>query len=170
MVASCKTRRNPRTRRCVDVNGKIGRHLVGRPRWCDSIRNVRSGRCVLRKKSSTHSLKRRNSKADNLKLTAICVPNNFKALAERCSCIKHWRAGTKLGSGAYGKVYHAVKMPNTGTKYALKIQKYDKYAKAELAYLKLRKQRSPVDAAWTCKEKLTILDKLCNAAESLTAG
>ena len=90
------------------------------------------------------------------------MPRDFKNLAERCVCNNSILKGTKLRAGAYGSVYHVVRSGNT--RYALKIQKNNAYAKAEInAYMQLANLKvTPIMyAAWTCKGKAyIILEKL----------
>lgn len=156
---------NPKTQRCVDVNGEIGRHILGRPKMCDSVRN-KSGRCILKKTRSKKSKKANKSKkakkSQNQDLIRICIPRKFEDLANKCACNQKWLRKTKLGSGAYGKVYKACRYSQC--EYAVKVQKYDAYAKAEInAYLSNVKLKvmPKLHAAWVCRDKLyMILDRL----------
>lgn len=200
MNQSCDTRRNPSSNRCVLMNGKIGKHLIGRPRRCDTVINTKTSRCVLRKKKNTkhktpekrnenktkktkkitkHKTPKKTKKKTKKKttkdkktksvhkITTICVPRKFEDLAHRCACKKKWLMDKKLGSGAYGKVYKACRSGNT--EYAVKIQKYDKFAKAEVqAYLSLTgtKLTPKLHAAWICKGKMyLVLDKVVECSK-----
>lgn len=70
---TCKTQVNSHTSRCVLVDGKIGKHIVGRPKLCDTVVNGYTGRCVLRRtctpylKDKNKSLKKYVSKKANNK-------------------------------------------------------------------------------------------------------
>jgi hypothetical protein len=178
----CTSRRNPKTNRCVLSSGKIGRHIVGRPKSCNTIINKQTNRCVLKskkrntkskkrntksKKRNTKSKKRntkskkRNTKSEN-KIIPLCLPNKFEPLSEKCACNKQWLKKSKLGKGAYGAVYKACHYKDCN--YAVKIQKNDRYAKAEYeAYTMLKgKGITPkLHAAWLCKNKMyLVIDRL----------
>lgn len=51
----CKTRENPSTGRCVNFDGKIGKHIVGRPKLCDTVENTSTKRCVLKRRCTPHA-------------------------------------------------------------------------------------------------------------------
>lgn len=182
-MRSCETRRNPWSNRCVLMNGSIGKHIIGRPVRCDTVINTNTSRCVLRKnfkkqtpkKSKKTTEKKKSMKKKVLrketqnKINAICLPKKFENLAQRCACNKKWiyRVSKNLGSGAHGKVYGACRSGDC--EYAVKVQKYDKYAKAEIqAYLSLvgTHLTPKLYAAWICKGKAYIvLEKLVKCSK-----
>ena len=81
---------------------------------------------VSRRRQSRKSRKSRQPR-HSLNMREICMPRDFKNLAESCVCNESIVTGTKLGSGAYGSVYHVVRSGNT--RYALKVQKNNAYIK-----------------------------------------
>ena len=84
------------------------------------------------------------------------MPRRLRELANKCICNKHILVGTKIGAGGFGSVYNVV----GHTKYVVKIQKNDAYAKAEIdAYMRLAslKVTPKMYAAWTCRGKAYIL-------------
>ena len=179
----CITRVNPSTKRCVLRHGKIGRHLVGRPKSCPSVINPKTNRCIrkdgklhrkISKKSSKKSKKSKKSSKKSIKkplhpkIEPICVPEKFQDIANRCACKKQWIIKKHIGSGAYGKVYGAcfIKHKQKICEYAVKIQKYDRFGRAEInAYLDFKKlninkqiQVAPkFYAAWICRNKIYIV-------------
>ena len=196
---SCKTQRNPSSKRCVLSDGFIGKHIVGRPILCDTVRNPKTNRCILRtnaspsilRKGSTRKAKsKRNSKTKRKTkskakskpkskpkgksirkvrmhvtkndIECLHVPKAFEELAEKCACNDVWLKKTKLGSGAFGKVYRACKYKDCN--YVVKVQKNDAFAQSELnAYMALQKSRviPKLFAAWTCKGKMyLVLERL----------
>jgi len=95
-------------------------------------------------------------------LECLHVPKAFEDLAEKCACNDVWLKKTKLGSGAYGKVYRACKYKDCN--FVVKVQKNDAFAKSEIqAYMALQKSRlvPKLFAAWTCKGKMyLVLERL----------
>lgn len=192
----CASRRNPDSKRCVLMKGNIGRHILGRPKRCDTIVNPVTSRCVLRrttkkrnsnkntkskKNKSTKKNKNRSKKNKKSKLSisrkknaliSICLPKKFEHLANECACNKVWLQKSKIGSGAFGKVYKVCRSGNT--KYVVKVQPNDKFAQAELkAYLALSKKgiTPKLHAAWICKNKMYIvLEKLKECNFTLGSG
>ena len=174
---SCKTQVNTPTSRCVLVDGKIGKHIVGRPKLCDTVLNTSTKRCVLRQNCSPHpknkSKKNISKKGEKVKeaqkaecakkkskqkITPLCLPKKFEELANKCACNKEWIKGTKLGSGAYGTVHRCCK--SGVCEYAIKKQKYDAAGKAEIeAYLSINKLNiaPKLYAAWVCRGQLYIV-------------
>ena len=184
-MTRCKSRRNPKTQRCVVMSGKIGRHIIGRPKLCDSILNSRTKRCVLRKASRQNAVaSRKKAAAASAKASKKVVESRRKVDRSRAHnqpaesvrglheiylaptfrgfppnyIARNDLKGTKLGSGAFGSVYQVVQSGNV--KYAMKIQPNNRYAKAEIdAYIKLSNSRvtPKLFAAWTYKNKAYIV-------------
>ena len=177
----CETRVNSKTSRCVLKKGKIGRHLIGRPKVCDSVFNSKTKRCILkngvlnkkiaeakRSKAKKSNAKKSNAKksvrkasakrkASAHKLLSLCVPTKFEDIANKCACGKKWLIREPLGSGQYGKVYGACLVNDC--RYAVKVQKFDAYGKAEVnAYMHFKARKIRVGpkfhAAWVCRNKL----------------
>ena len=94
-----------------------------------------------------------------MSIRTYCLPRKFEDLADRCTCNSFFqRKGKRLGAGSFGKV-HLVS-DKQRNQYAMKVQKFDKYAKAELnAYLDLKttKLTPKLFAAWTCKGYLYLV-------------
>ena len=194
----CNTRINNKTNRCVLRDGEIGRHLIGRPKNCDSVLNHKTNRCILKngvlnkkiaeakkskakksnakkakksnaKKSKAKSAKKSVRKASAHKLLSLCVPTKFEDIANKCACRKKWLIKEALGSGQYGKVYGACLVNDC--RYAVKVQKFDAYGKAEVnAYMHFKARKIRVGpkfhSAWVCRNKLYIVlerMKKCNA-------
>ena len=170
----CKTQVNNSTGRCVNVNGNIGKHIVGRPKWCDTVQNTSTKRCILRRRCTPHPTKYKSKKTpkSNMikknKIIPLCLPKKFEDLAEKCACNKTWVKHTKLGSGAYGIVHRACKSGMCD--YAIKKQKYDAQGKAEVqAYLSINKLKiaPKLFAAWVCRGKLYIvIEKLVKCKQN----
>lgn len=179
---SCNTRINPKTNRCVLSKGLVGKHIRGRPKLCRTVRNPETNRCVYpssrkkskpkgksKKKSNQKNQKnqkkskkktpfRKDAQRNQSKINPICVPAKFKTLADSCLCNADWKRKGKVGSGAFGKVYQVCKVKDC--KYVMKVQKFDKYGKAELeAYMSLQGTRltPKLFAAWTCKGYLYLV-------------
>jgi len=138
-------------------NGRISRHIIGRPKKCHTHYNARTKRCVLSSKSAK---KTKTQKRTNRKKTPelICVPTKFKDLVENCACNSQWQRKQKIGSGDFGQVYRACAVD--GCDYVMKVQKFDKFAKAELhTYLGLKDLRvaPKLYAAWRCRGMLYIV-------------
>ena len=172
---SCETQVHPPTSRCVLINGKIGKHIVGRPKLCDTVLNTSTRRCVLRRTCTPHpkykskkneskknipksTRKYVSNKSKQQKITPLCLPKKFEDLAIKCACNKKWFKSTKLGSGTYGTVHRACK--SGVCNYAIKKQKYDATGKAEIqAYLGINKLiiASKLYAAWVCGGQLYIV-------------
>ena len=118
---SCKTQVNTPTGRCVLVDGKIGKHIVGRPKLCDTVLNTYTRRCVLGRNCTPHPKHNgkknmpkstRNNKKKTQKevknkntnnIIPLCLPRKFEDLANKCACNKEWIKRTKLGSGDSGR-------------------------------------------------------------------
>ena len=166
----CRSRRNPETDRCVDMDGRIGRHIIGRPIRCDTIRNTK-GRCVMRNSSRKRnyskaqkiSKKRKKRKTPRKSIKELtCIPRKFEGLVHNCECISRWKRLTNIGSGAYGTAYHACTIGNSkDCEYVVKVQPYNATAKRELdAYMRLKKKTDIVPklhAAWLCGKKLYLV-------------
>jgi thiamine kinase-like enzyme len=169
----CNTQFNPQTKRCVLKKGGVGQHILGRPKKCNTRYNPQTKRCILSsktiKKKSTKkksakkkSAKKRTKVNKKDKIDAICLPKKFEDLAKQCACNSQWKRKEKVGSGAFGKAYRvcAVDGFDGRCEYVMKVQKYDRFAKAELqAYLGLKELRVTPKfyAAWRCRDMLYIV-------------
>lgn len=93
-----------------------------------------------------------------MSVNAYCLPRKFEDLAEECRCNSRYKKGRQLGKGSFGKVHVVVDQQRN--RYAMKVQRFNKYAKAELkAYLELKgTQLLPkLYAAWSCKGYLYLV-------------
>lgn len=88
----------------------------------------------------------------------ICVPKDMEELVSRCACSDVWEKDRKLGKGGFGTVFKVCLGNNCD--YAMKVQPYDKYGKAELeAYLGLKSLNvtPKMYAAWICRKHIYIV-------------
>ena len=46
----------------MNVNGNIGKHIVGRPKLCDTVQNTSTKRCILRRRCTPHPTKYKSKK------------------------------------------------------------------------------------------------------------
>lgn len=165
----CKTQKNPQTNRCVLKTGKIGSRIIGRPKLCDTVLNTETKRCILRENrvSETRSRKKVKMKISKQKVDCLYVPRRYAELAEKCACNDRWMKKTKIGSGAFGKVYQACRFQ--GQNLVVKVQQNDQFAKAEFkAYKALQNKHilPKLLAVWVCKGKMyMVLEQLYDCVQ-----
>lgn len=162
----CDTVLNTKTNRCVLRKNVEQKKKSTKSRKKKSVKSKKrnsgkkSGKAD--KKSGEKSKKRVRMNVTKNAIDCLHVPKTFEDLANRCVCNDTWLRRTKIGSGAFGKVYRACKYKDCN--YVVKVQKNDVYANAELgAYLSLQKSRllPKLYAAWTCKGKMyLVLERL----------
>jgi len=168
MKNECNTRINSKTKRCVLKHGSVGKHLIGRPKICNSIRNPKTNRCIKTTNNdkvpqNTHkkTTRKRATLHKNAGIHPICLPTRFGELANDSNCSNRWkRLPGSIGSGVDGSCYRVCRINTQKCEYVIKIQKYNATAKAELkAYIDLQgTQLIPkMYAAWTYNRQLFLV-------------
>ena len=161
----CDSRVNPETGRCVLSKGNVGQHVRGRPKKCTARYNPRTKRCVSKSRSSKSS-PRSSPRRKQPRRVNERVPHNLHSLIENANEVhQRWNVRARIGDGCNGSVYKCCKDNSTrDSEYVIKIQRYNREAKAELeAYhdLKGTGLTPKLHTAWKTANKLyMVLDAL----------
>ena len=125
---------NPKTLRCVQKDGKIGKNIVNK---------------------SKSPLKKNKGSPIPTK-----PPLNISKIMEKCKLNKVWEKKKRVGSGAVGTVY----LTGSDVPHVLKIQKDNPEFRREVMILKKLngwKHAPRVEAIWTCNDKgYIVMEKL----------
>jgi hypothetical protein len=166
---SCASLLNVKSARCVTPSFS---KLKSKTRKSKLKTKARKSKLKLKKTKTRKLTKRRDnmkSKKRDKIVTLGEIPRQFDGLVSNCEAEMQWRRQMHIGSGANGSVYRMCRVSETRKKsrrkakmcdYVVKIQPYNREAKAELkAYIKLKGTglTPKMHAAWRCKGNLYIV-------------